>query len=149
MKTGILLMGTMGMVLGVFGTQPARAESPNDLLIIANKAVKESNLTINTVRSIFLKRRSHWQGGGKIVAINDKKGTPLRTAFQDKVLDMSQRREEIYWEEQKIKKGVSAPPEMSSRLKAVFKVKGAISYVLRSEYKPGVAQILLVIPASS
>jgi len=148
MKTLFRLLFAMGVLLGLSGFSGARADSPDDLLIIANKMVEEDSLTASTVRSIFLKRRSHWQGGSRIVAINDRGGTALRETFQERILDMSARREAIYWEEQKIKTGAAPPAEMSARLKAVFKIQGAISYVLRSEYKSGVAKILLVIPAS-
>ena len=39
------------------------------------------------------------------------------------------------------------PFSFSDALRAVFKVKGAVGYVFRGDYKPGVVKIIMVLPA--
>ncbi len=131
----------------VFTALPARAESPNDILIVANNSVNLDTISLDEVRAIFLKKRKSWRGGGKVVPINAKMGTSLRSDFAQKVLGMSPSSEKRFWEEQKVKRGRTAPPELKTPLKGVFSLKGSVSYVRRKNFKPGVAKILLVIPS--
>jgi hypothetical protein len=60
---------------------------------------------------------------------------------------MTLKQEESYWNDARIRKGVSMPAEFSAIQKAVFKIKGAIGYLYRSDYKKGVTKIVLVIPS--
>ena len=124
----------------------AKADHPQDILIIVNKSAAEETLSISATRAIFLKKRIRLQDGTKAAVINDKPGTTLRKEFQEKVLDMTANKENIYWQEQKIKKGISPPAELRNRLKAVYKIKGAISYLYRKDFKSGVTKVLLVLP---
>jgi hypothetical protein len=62
---------------------------------------------------------------------------------------MSVSEERSYWQNSKIKRGVSEPRAFGNVLKAVFKLRGAVSYVYRSQYKAGAAKIVLVIPAGT
>jgi ABC-type phosphate transport system substrate-binding protein len=131
----------------VMSSSPARANSPNDILIVANNAAGGGSLSISDVRDMFLKKRASWSNGAKIMPVNAPEGSSLRTAFRSKVLGMTSAAEQAYWQERKIKAGESVPPEFGDTLRAVFKMKGAIGYVLRSQFKEGTAKVLLVIPA--
>ena len=62
---------------------------------------------------------------------------------------MTPAEEQSYWQEQKIRKGLTPPAEFASTLKAVFSVKGAVSYVFRKQFKEGVAKVLLIIPGEA
>ena len=124
----------------------AEAEAPQDLLIVANNNVPVSELSLEEVKAIFLKQRKSWRAGSTAVPIHAKAGSPLRKAFVKRVLGMTESEELSYWEGQKIRSGVEGPPEFGNPLKAVFRIKGGISYVMRSDYKEGVAKILLVVP---
>lgn len=125
----------------------AAAESPNDILIVANTASGGGSLSVTDVRDMFLKKRSSWGNGVKVAPLNAVEGSALRTAFRAKVLGMTAGEERAYWQERKIKAGEAVPPEFGDTLRAVFKLKGAIGYVLRSQFKAGTAKVLLVIPA--
>ncbi len=124
----------------------ALAEDPRDILVVANQGTPGDSITLATLRNLFLKIRVQWEDGTKVTAINDKADTVLRAAFQARVLEMTGAQEESYWQEQRIKSNLTPPPEMPNRLKAVFKVKGAVSYVYRGEFKAGAAKVLLVLP---
>lgn len=126
---------------------PISAEQPDDILIVANVNVPQEELSEIEVRSIFLGQRQTWSSGQRIVAVNAKAGTELRRQFQDHIIDMSPRKEASYWEDQKIRHGFAPPVQFSNPLKAVFSLKGAISYIHRKDFKEGVAKVLLVVPS--
>ena len=120
---------------------------PEDLIIVVNKANKRNSITLAELREYFLRKRHTWGPGQKSVPIHAKSTTRVREAFNRKVLNMSVNEELQYWQNRKIKFGDSSIVEFGNNLKAVFKIKGSISYVFRSDYKEGVVKVLLVIPA--
>ena len=77
--------------------------------------------------------------------INAPTESRLREIFRSKVLGMDWSREQSYWQDEGIRQGLSEPPEFSNTLKAVFKIKSALSYVFRKDFKEGSAKVLLVI----
>ncbi len=123
------------------------AEDEEDILIIANKSVKVDKITINEIQDFFLKRRSTWPNGNKVIPVNAPASSSLRKDFQRLVLKMTGPEESRYWQDQKIKKGVTKPPEFGNTLKATFKLKNSISYVYRPQYNEGVSKVLLVVEA--
>jgi len=125
----------------------ALAENPNDILIVANAAAGADRLSLAEVRDMFLKKRTSWPAGAKVVPVNVTDGSGLRKDFRAKVLGMTSEQEKSYWQERKIKAGESTPSEFGDTLRAVFKLRGAIGYVYRSQFKEGTAKVLLVIPA--
>lgn len=137
------ILTTAAVVLvGITSPRPVHSESSNDLLIIANKSVKRGSASRAEIRSYFLKKRTDWKGGGSVIPINATRSSDLRKAFQDKVLQMTDSEEEEYWKDEGIRRGVKKPTEMSNTLKAVYHLKGSISYVFRKDYKGDVAKIL-------
>ncbi len=130
----------------VSSVNSVKAESPNDILIVANKGVSAGSLSLDELKAFFFKERTSWKTGGRVVPIHANEDSALRKAFLSKVLSMRLAQEKAFWQEQKIRKGMAAPPEFSNTLKAVFKIKGALSYIFRKDYREGVAKILLVLP---
>ncbi len=124
----------------------ARAEDPNDLLIIVHNksAVKETSAA--ELKGIFLKKRNAWGNGDKASPLNAPAGSALREAFQSRVLEMSPQDEEKHWADEKIRSGVAAPGTVSNPLKAVFSGKSIVSYVFRADLKPGLALVIAVFP---
>lgn len=125
---------------------PTAADSPQDILVVVNNSLPLDQVSVDDLRDLFLKRRLNWQQGGKAVPIHAPEGSSLRKHFVKRLMGMSVADELTYWQERKIKAGVTPPAEFGNTLKAVFKLKGAVSYVYRSEYKDGVAKVLLVLP---
>ncbi len=122
------------------------AESPDDILIIANKGVSAKSVTMDELRAMFLKKRKQWKQGGNVVPIHAKKGSPLRHQFQLRVLKMNPDEEDTYWNDQQVRHGLGPPPEFGYGLKAVFKLKGSVSYIYRKDFREGVVKVLAVVP---
>lgn len=130
------------LVALVFGwVANVHAEGPNDLLIVANKGVSAASADISEIKAIFLKNRTAL-GGDTVFPLNAKSDSDLRTAFRRLVLKMSEEKERIFWDDEKVKKGVEPPPETAGTLKAVFSKSGGISYVFRKDYKDGTAKVV-------
>ena len=125
----------------------AQSENPRDILVIANERVKSTAIGEDDLRDIFLKRRLDWPSGGRAVPFNAPLGTELRNDFRSRILGMTESEEVQYWQARKIRAGVTPPPEMNDTRKAVFRLRGAVSYIYRDQYKEGVAKILLVVSA--
>ncbi len=120
-------------------------DKPDDILIIVNKAVNIDQTQVDELKAIFLKRKANWSDGTKAIPINAPEGSKIREAFRRLVTGMTRSREQSFWQTQMIKHGTNRPPEFANPLKAVFKLRGAVSYVYRSDYRKGVAKIILVL----
>ena len=144
-KKSVFAVMLMAAVFVFLPTGTSNAESANDILVIANNSVPVSKASLQEIRTMFLKQRQSWRGGGKVFPLNAKPGTNLRKAFQERVLGMNATSEQAFWQEQRIKKGLSAPSAFSNTLKAVFSVKGSVGYCYRKDYKAGLAKVLLVL----
>ncbi len=127
-------------------TDRARAEDPEDIVVIVHKSVAKKEVTIAELQDYFLKNRLSWPDGQKVVPINVKEDTPLRDAFRRRVLGMTATQENRYWLDRKIQSGHKKPPELGNTVKAVYRIKGAIGYTYRKNYKEGVVTIVFVLP---
>ena len=127
---------------------PAVSEtaSPNDILVIVNKSADIDSISMGELAQIFLKEKTSWSNGQRIIPINAREGGDLRKSFRTKALAMRTSEEEIYWENQKIRSQLNPPVEMSNTPKAVFKLKYAISYAFRRDLPDNVVKVILVIP---
>jgi hypothetical protein len=133
-----------GLVL--IGSSPvAFADSPNDLLVVANNGVGAQSADASEIRAVFLKSRTAL-GGATVFPLNAKTDSELRAAFRARVLKMTEEKERGYWDDEKIRKGTEPPAEVPATLKAVFSKASAISYVFRKDYKDGTAKILAAFP---
>ena len=102
-----------GLMLMALPLAQASAENPKDIMVVANRSVSVDQITRAELRDFFLKKRTSWSKGGKVVPINSRKGTSLRKEFRKQVLNMSTSEEDRYWEDKKIKSGVVKPATMS------------------------------------
>jgi hypothetical protein len=123
----------------------ARADSPSDLLIVANKSVAADSSDASEIKAVFLKNKTAI-GGDTVFPLNAKADSDLRAAFRKRVLKMSAEKEQGFWDDEKVKKGVEPPPEVPATLKAVFSKSGGVSYVFRKDFKEGTAKILASFP---
>lgn len=130
-------------VIGMLSPAATAAKDVSEpILIVANKSVSANKASLDEIKAIFLKKKFTWKTGGKAIAITPS-SPALRAAFAHKVLGMNPTQEKAYWQDFKIKKGTTAPPEFGNNLKAVYKIKGSVSYIFKSQYKEGVVKILL------
>ena len=135
------------LLLALFALpRTSNAESPNDILIIANKGLNINYISPDELKQLFLGKKTNAKSGEKIICINSQAGTAVREIFRTKVLEMSKSEEMSYWERAKIRKQLSPPPEFVGVAKAVFKLPNAISYAYRKDVPTSVVKVLLVIP---
>ncbi len=125
----------------------AQADNPNDILIVANKAVPVDEISIGDLRNIFLKKKTQWKMGIKAIPLHTSTDDTLRNAFRKKVLEMDSHQEKDYWKDARIMTATTEPPKFSNLLKAVYKLKNSVAYVYRKDYIKGVVKIILVLPA--
>ena len=140
-------VATLLLILFSLPISSPRAESQDDILIVANRSLKIDTISKEELKAIFLKKRSLWSTGEKAIPIHSK-NVKLREQFLLNVLNLNIDSEETYWQNEKIRSGDTPPPVIHNTLKAVFKLRGSVSYVYRSQYIENVAKILLVIPRS-
>ncbi|MCU0664997.1 MAG: hypothetical protein MUC50_22080 [Myxococcota bacterium] len=126
----------------------SKAESPDDILVIAHKAVDAAGLDRAALKDIFLKKRLVWKDGVNAVPMNAPLGTKLRKEFQERLLGKSENETQRYWEEFKIRSGGAEPVQFGNAIRPVFHLRGAVGYIYRAQYQQGVVQILLVLPAT-
>jgi ABC-type phosphate transport system substrate-binding protein len=121
-----------------------QAESVNDIVVIANRNLPVSTVSRVDVRRIFRKEITTYEGI-RIQPIHARTGSALRKQFVSRVLGMSDSREQKYWQDMQVKKGIRPPIELSNTVRAVFSASGAISYCFRKDFNPATAKILLTI----
>lgn len=139
---------TAAGLLSLVISAPAAAQSPDDILVVVNSSSDADSVSTAELREIFLKKRGRWRAGGRAIPIHASESSSLRHDFRRRLLGMTSAEEEKYWSDLRIKSGAQPPVEFSNTLRAVFKLNGAVSYVYRSDYKEGIAKVVLVIPAS-
>lgn len=124
----VLLTGLL-----VHSTKNAHAGG-NVLVIIANKHFGGDKVSKADVKHVFQKDVERL-AGGKAMPIHAKKTSPLRKAFNQKVLGMSVSKEETYWQQKKVKSGKLPPKELANTVSAVSMVRGSIGYAFESDIK--------------
>ncbi len=139
----IFIVSLALIVLGAPGH--TSADEPDDILIIVNKSIRVERLSEIEIKLIFLKKKTHLNGK-KINAFNAKENSELRAAFQQRVIKMNAEEEGNYWQDQKVRTGLRAPPEFGDTRKAVFHVANSLSYVFRKQHVEGVYKVVAVIP---
>ncbi len=144
--TGTLL-SALALWLSLSSVGGTASAGEEEILVVANLKVPVDAISEADLRAIFRKSRLSYPGGARAVPIHARSGSPLRRDFLRRVLHLTEAEEKKFWEEQKIRKGIKPPAEFSNTLKAVFHLKGAVSYVYRSQFKEGTAKVLLRLPA--
>ena len=125
---------------------PTSGQSDTEkLVIIVNRKTPIEHITVAEIKRLFLKQRHNWKSGDKAFPINGKNGSRARQLFLEKVLNMTESDEKTYWQDQKVKRGLSPPPSFSNVQKAVFSLKDSIGYCLSSEHKPGTSRVVLTL----
>jgi ABC-type phosphate transport system substrate-binding protein len=128
----------------VYAVLPLQADEPV-LTIIVNRE-RTTNLRLEDVASVFLKKRRFWEDGAPIVALNREPGSPIREIFSRRVLGTDSTRLAAYWNEQYFQ-GIF-PPAMLESSAAVKRYvaadRNAIGYIEASEVDDSVRVVLSV-----
>ncbi|HKP57863.1 MAG TPA: hypothetical protein VJV78_14120 [Polyangiales bacterium] len=127
---------------GIVGFQPsAQSQPPLKLAVVMNSAVGETQLGIDDLRAIFLRKRLVWSGGQHIVPINQPNGSPVRVAFDKTVLGFTPDQMARFWIDTRIRSGMQAPRTVAGDALIANVVKilpGCISYVAADQVSSAV-----------
>jgi hypothetical protein len=130
-RARFLLPAVLLTTLGFSATSPAEA-SPDDL-------------SAEDVRQIFLRKKTSWSSGQRIVCVDALADTATSDAFRKKVLRMSSDELKRYWEEQQLKGELAHIPAFSDTVRAVFMLNGSIGYALRKDLKTDAVRVVLTL----
>lgn len=115
-KTFKIIMQSLLIGSFVFMSSAADAENHDDIIVVANKQVAQSKISLVELRELFLKKRRAWGNAGEVVPINAKINSELRTAFQRRVLELSGDEEQRFWHQQRIMTGLFPPKPPKGRV---------------------------------
>ncbi len=141
----LLFVPFLAVVLLASGA--ASAERPDDILIIVNAQVKGEDVSQDELKAIFLKNRTHWSSGARAIPVFAKDAA-LHGDFRERFLKMRESEEAQYWQRMNIQRGTEKPVSFANTVKAVYQLKGSVSYIYRSQYVAGVTNVVLVLPAT-
>lgn len=129
----------------------SRAEEPGEAGSIAVVVGRQSDVrevTIDTLRELYLRRRRVWPDGSGVVPVNLPADTPLRARFSKRVLGRQPVDLESYWNRRYFE-GIRPPlvlrtPEAVCAYLAVE--PHAIGYMRLADVDRAACRVLLVLP---
>lgn len=110
----------------------AHAAAEGAIYIVVNKGAKVEKLDDSELRNIFMTKRTQWDDGQDVIALNLPTSDTTRQGFDAAILGLDPDRVQRYWIDRKIRGGNRAPAEAPSAaiiLKAVSQSPNAIGYV--------------------
>lgn len=146
--SGWLGRAILALVVAIVASLPHGGQllaGEDELVAFVNKDISVSSVSSDELRQMFLGVRTSWPGGGRVTCVNASDGTRSRDLFRSLVLRMSAAEEKRYWEEQKVQGKGQEPPAFANTVKAVFRLKGGVSYGMRSEVRGDVVRIVATV----
>ena len=140
MKKGLFLS-----LLIVLLTSPSLFAGEDDIVVVS-RTIHGDRMTLKTLQRIYLKRKTFWKDGKRIVPVNLPPGNELRIFFSRRVLKKTHRELVEYWNEQHFN-GVNPPVVLESEeavKRFVREVDGAIGYIRRSNLDPDLKVLLSI-----
>ncbi len=113
-------------------------------LVVIVHAERETQLTVEQVAQIYLKRRRFWDDGARIVPVNRDSGSDARQFFDRQIFGADARRLVVYWNRRYFR-GVLPPATLASDEAVKRFVAGeprAIGYVHSSVADASVSVVL-------
>lgn len=146
-KTLLLLLKVSMLLLLLWpGISARAAESPDDILVIVNRSNPVHSVDLAELKRMYLGKVKLWGHAKRVFPINAPGGTMMRVRFRAFVLNMSEDEERRYWQNRAGRLEGQKPREIHNVLKTVFHVSGAVGYLRRSDFRAGLAKVVLVIP---
>jgi hypothetical protein len=105
------------------------------------------SLNAQELAAIFMSRRLHWEGSGRIIAFNYPARHPVRVSFDRAVLGMGPDEVARYWIDQRIRGGNPPPRQVPNGAlipKLVEQLEAAIGYAPASEVSQHVHVVAVV-----
>ena len=125
----------------------ARSQPDASLLVIVHMGVPDARLDGDELRSIFLRKRTLWSNGQRIVPLNQPAGNAVRVAFDNRTLGFDGKQAARFWIDARIRAGTEAPMSIASEallVRVVKQLPGSIGYVRASVALAGVRVVARV-----
>lgn len=119
------------LTLLLFLGLPAFSLAEEEIVLVVNKDLPVSQLSVEDVTDFYLKRRTRWSDGTKVQFIDQRDSSSRKEAFLS-LIGRSQREVDSYWIGEKNFTGQSAPiqaPSDSMVISIVASLPGGIGYV--------------------
>ncbi len=129
-----LIVGSLCMLLLLsicFSIQRTFAAEAMDVVIVANKDVKETELTKKDIQTIFLGKKAKWGDKSKIVIVTQGKGK-THVSFLKNLVSKTSAQFANYWKKLVFTGKGKMPKSFKTEkdlLTFVAKTKGAVGYV--------------------
>ena len=130
---GILPLSLLAVLALAAAAGPARAES--SYRVIVNSASGVSALSAADVSAYFLKTKTKWESGAKVLPVDLADDAKAREDFSEGILRRSVAAVKAYWQQQIFSGRALPPPELKDDAAVTAYVKaneGAIGYVSSS-----------------
>ena len=140
----LLIVTTLVMV---DGPTVNSVSTSDDLAIIVNKSSQVGDISVATLRKLFLAEQKYWPNGRRVTVVMREPGQSERSAVLQQVYHMSNRDYERYFLRAEFAgEAQGAPKSVSSAAgvrKFIYNVPGAIGYVRASEVDDSVKVVRL------
>jgi hypothetical protein len=134
----------LGIALAAFLFAPPTLGGANGHVAVIVHPARDTELSIEEVAQIYLRRKRFWDDGAAIVPLNLPAEAPLRTRFSEQALKQPQARLADYWNRQYFQ-GILPPATLASAeavRRYVASDPNAIGYVPASEVDASVRVVL-------
>jgi hypothetical protein len=134
----LLLLGPAGAHLATTKRDPRASPQRGTaeqraIAVIVHPSNPLSGLSLRDLQSFFLRQRTSWPNSSSVLLLNWEPRTPIRIAFDRRVLQMTPDEVAAYWIDRRIR-GQGMPPRSLASATLIRSIvarqKDAISYVL-------------------
>lgn len=126
---------------------PARAQDQG-FEVVAHPSVSEPDVSYQSLRQIFLKRKTRWDDGSRVLPVDQEVEREVRSQFSEDILGRSADAMQTYWQAQ-IFSGRALPPTVLDDDQAVLdyvsSTLGAVGYVSEGARIPNGVKVLQVV----
>lgn len=139
-----MLTRLLGMALALSVLAPSRVASQEDRMAVIVHPERRTELSIEEVAQIYLRRKRFWDDSTVIVPLNLPSQAPLRARFSELVLKQTETRLADYWNRRYFD-GILPPATLASTeavRRYVASDTNAIGYVPASEVDGSVRVVL-------
>lgn len=137
MKRSIVILFALFLTLSI---------NAQSFKIVVNSSNSVNSLTKKELSDFFLKKRTKWSSGIKVIPVDLSSKSSVRTAFTKEIHEKTVSQIRAYWQ-QSVFAGKQTPPrEMNSDQKIIEFVKmhkGAIGYVSKQSNTEGLKTITI------
>lgn len=106
--------------------------SSAEVVIIGNKNLKATSVTLVRARAVWLGQTKALPGGERVTAVDLDEGHPARVEFYEKVVEKTPKQLRAYWAKKAFTKAALPPKEFPDEAAAkewVAKTLGGLAYV--------------------